>query len=162
GVPGRGSYRPAAEWRCEVRNFMFASIGVFFLIASIGAGLGIWNGRIVAHNINDMTTEAKNWFHSEHERATDPKNQKALEAAIQRGGVFKAGGRFINTQVLPAGVRTLNAATDAVNELRYQMKQNGDQANGLLADARQPIQSLNRFILDTNTGTTKLLQDGSL
>src|SRR5215813_7575445 len=89
----------------DARN---VAIALFFLVASVAVGLGIWNGRILAHsledaagNVKDMSAEAKDWFHAEHERASSPKNLKALDAAIQTGAVFNASGRLLNTQTIP-------------------------------------------------------------
>src|SRR5262252_5983829 len=99
------------------------SSSILCLTLAICAAIITHNLRIGIHQLNDTLTDAKAYVHSEKDRLEDPKNAKALDAAIQAGAVLNASGRYLNTQLLPAGLRTLNAATDTIAELKRQAKQ---------------------------------------
>ena len=100
------------------------AIAVFFLTLAVCA-------IVVTHDFHSVTGEAHGplaslngaasdvaeYVRTEKARLEDPKNEKALDAAIQVGAVFNASGRLLNREVLPRlwkEIDSLHTGTDAL------------------------------------------------
>src|SRR5215472_16340092 len=100
------------------------AIAVFFVTLAVCA-------IVVTHDFHSVTGEAHGplaslngaasdvaeYVRTEKTRLEDPKNEKALDAAIQVGAVFNASGRLLNREVLPRlwkEIDSLHTGTDAL------------------------------------------------
>jgi hypothetical protein len=120
----------------NIRNI---AIAAFFAALTVAVIFGIHNGRIVAHNINDATGAAKDYVIEQKAQLEDPKNKKALDAAIELGAVYNGMGRSVNTLIIPRGMRTLDSLTASENALTALIQHQDANATSILAYARSDV-----------------------
>jgi hypothetical protein len=138
------SFRNALTANAEtVKHLAWA---VFAVVATVGLTIAVWNLRIFIHsgestlgNVDRATGSIADYVTAEKARLQDPKNAKALDAAIQMGAVFNASGRLLNTQVIPRAMGDL------------------DQGKKLLAALTTNSETTNAFILAMQNHTTPLI-----
>lgn len=100
-------------------------------------------------------------------RLKDPRNSKALDAAIQTAAVFNATGRLVNTQVIPRAMRTLDNLDASAASLNRMIAATDRSVNGQLlpeitATARQTataIENLDRSLQEASQRANASLDD---
>lgn len=136
------------------QGFRNIAAGIAWLVvAVVVANLG-WNARLLmrggqetAADVRQVTHTAADWFEAERERASSPKNAKALDAAIQAGAVFNATGRLLNTQTIPRFNREMDALTAMTGRLDsfiVATDQRVNGADGLLVSVTALVNGLAR------------------
>ena len=100
------------------------SIAAFFLTLAVCAIVATRDFHSItgeAHgpltSLNGAASDVAEYVRTEKHRLEDPKNEKALDAAIQVGAVFNASGRLLNREVLPRlwrEIDSLHTGTDAM------------------------------------------------
>lgn len=83
--------------------------------------------RGATENLRNTSKEFNDYWVAQRAVIESDKNQKAIEAAIQAGGTFKATGKMINTLVIPAILRQLEASTVTTHKL----SEVADEATGV-------------------------------
>jgi len=77
-------------------------------------------------------------------RLRDPRNSKAIDAAIQAAAVFNGTGRLINTQLIPRAIRTLDGLADSTASLNRMIEATNGSINAEIApEAVRSLQSAN-------------------
>jgi len=62
-------------------------------------------------------------------RLRDPRNSKAIDAAIQTAAVFNGTGRLINTQLIPRAMKTLDGLAESTASLNRMIQQTDRSLN---------------------------------
>ncbi len=92
-------------------------------------------------------------------RLRDPRNSKAIDAAIQTAAVFNGTGRLINTQVIPRVMKTLDGLAESTASLDRMIQQTDRTVNAELApEAIANLQSSNQALKDLS----KILAEASV
>jgi hypothetical protein len=88
---------------------------------------GELHGTLVTANgtVGDIAA----YVHAEKMRIEDPKNQKAIDAAIQLGAVFNGSGRLLNKEVLPRLWSEIDALHAGTDNLALFVKHSDDSLN---------------------------------
>lgn len=88
--------------------------------------------RSTTTNLRDTSREFHDYWSAQREVLESTKNQKAVEAALAVGATYQATGRLINTQVIPAILRQLEAGTLTTHKL----SEVADEATGVARAGR--------------------------
>lgn len=106
-----------------------------------------WNTRLLMQNsqetlknLRDTTTLVKDYIAAEKARLENPMNTKAIDAAIQMGGVWNGVGRATNTLVIPRILKQLDSATASTEALTTFIR-------GMDAGTRESFRQLNDILL---------------
>jgi hypothetical protein len=99
----------------DIRNIAFACLAIalagcaVLLTHDVHSLTGAAHGTL--NNVNAATGTLADYARDESTLLRSPKNQAALDAAVQLGGVFNGSGRLLNTQVIPRAMKTLDQLT---------------------------------------------------
>lgn len=126
--------------------------------------------RTTTANLRDTSAEFKDYWSAQRGVIESEKNQKAIEAALAVGATYQATGRLINTQVIPAVLRQLEAGTRAtarLDELAGEGRQLVADTNGQLNGKLLPeitagvgdINQLTKGLLTLAQGTGASIQE---
>jgi hypothetical protein len=130
------------------------SIAAFFLTLAVCAIVvtrdfhsvtGEAHGPLVS--LNQAAGDVAEYVRTEKLRMEDPKNEKALDAAIQVGAVFNASGRLLNTQVMPRlwkEIDALHTGTDALTSFVHHSDDSLNLESGLLPASTRLLTSLTK------------------
>ena len=106
-----------------------------------------WNTRLLMQNsqetlknLRDTTTLVKDYIAAEKARLENPMNTKAIDAAIQMGGVWNGVGKATNTLVIPRILKQLDSATASTDALTTFIR-------GMDAGTRESFRQLNDILL---------------
>src|SRR5262245_30157228 len=81
-------------------------------------------------NLSHTTADLREYIAVQKASLEDPRNKKALDAAIQAGAVANGMLRLINTQTIPRFNRGLDALSGAGEDLRSFIARTNDSVNG--------------------------------
>lgn len=139
----------------------------------IGLTLGVnlwWNVRSLLQDLRGTTTnvratsaEFQQYWAAQRKVVESDKNQKAIEAAIAVGATYQATGRLINTMIIPAAIKQLQAGTVATQKLsevvdsgnRFVLHMDANVNDKLLPEIVAGVQGLNKL-----TSSIDLLAQG--
>lgn len=99
-------------------------------------------------------------------RLRDPKNAKALDAAIQTAAVFNASGKLVNTQVIPRAMQTLDDLDRSAKSLASLIQSTDRSINQEIVPRALPIldqsavslSALNSSLTDIGDRTSRTLE----
>jgi hypothetical protein len=93
----------------------------------------------------------------------NPKNQKAIDAAIQTAAVFNGTGRLFNTQVIPRAMNTLDSLNKATNSLNELVRNTDRSLNErLLPDLAETAKTLGVSIDSLAKGILVITEKGGI
>jgi uncharacterized protein YoxC len=150
----------------DIRNIAFACLAIalagcaVLLTHDVHSLTGAAHGTL--NNVNAATGTLADYARDESTLLRSPKNQAALDAAVQLGGVFNGSGRLLNTQVIPRAMKTLDGLTAETASLKTLTDTLNIRSATLLDSANTSVTALTRFINNTGAGTTTLLANGSV
>jgi hypothetical protein len=106
------------------------------IFAVVELALFVRDLRSTARETSQAITEARgaiadlrSYTREQAARLKDPRNSKAIDAAIQTAAVFNGTGRLINTQVIPRVMKTLDSLADSVASLNVVIQDTGRTVN---------------------------------
>ncbi|MFA5408855.1 MAG: hypothetical protein WC343_08825 [Bacilli bacterium] len=113
---------------------------------SARAGEAITEARLAIVDARTYTAE-------QMARLRDPRNAKALDAAIQTAAVFNATGRAINTQLIPRAMQTLDGLSESAASLNAMIARTDASLNeGLVPGMTVSLQSADAALEELTLG----------
>ena len=98
-------------------------------------------------------TDARDYTREQMERLRDPRDKKALDAAIQTAAVYNATGRLINTQVIPRAMATLDHLSASAESLNAMVQRTDASINNdLVPGATVTLQSTDAALEELTLG----------
>jgi len=87
-------------------------------------------------------SELRDYSREQLTRIRDPRNSKAIDAAIQTAAVFNGTGRLINTQLIPQAMKTLDGFAESTASLNRMIQATDRSLNAEIApEAVRSLQS---------------------
>jgi hypothetical protein len=103
-------------------------------------------------------SELRDYSREQLARLRDPRNSKAIDAAIQTAAVFNGTGRLINTQLIPRAMKTLDGLTESTASLNRMIQATDRSVNAEIApEAVRSLQSSDQVLKEL----TVTLQEAS-
>jgi hypothetical protein len=91
-------------------------------------------------------------------RLRDPRNSKAIDAAIQTAAVFNGTGRLINTQLIPRAMKTLDGLAESTASLNRMIEETDHSVNAeITPEAVRSLKSGDQALKELST----VLQEAS-
>jgi hypothetical protein len=91
--------------------------------------------------------ELRDYSREQLARLRDPRNSKAIDAAIQTAAVFNGTGRLINTQLIPRAMKTLDGLAESTASLNRMIQATDHSVNVEIApEAARSLQSSNEAL----------------
>ena len=78
-------------------------------------------------------SELRDYSREQLARLRDPRNSKAIDAAIQTAAVFNGTGRLINTQLIPRAMKTLDGLAESTASLNRMIQATDHSVNAEIA-----------------------------
>jgi hypothetical protein len=123
--------------------FALAEVGLFFRdlrSAAKEAAATMSEAKAAVSEIRDYSRE-------QLARLRDPRNSKAIDAAIQTAAVFNGTGRLINTQLIPRAMKTLDGLAESTASLNRMIEATDHSVNAEIApEAVHSLQSSNEAL----------------
>lgn len=108
-------------------------------------------------------TDLRSYIKIQADRLNDPRNSKALDAAIQTAAVFNGTGRLINKVLVPKAAATLDELTATVHQLNRLTERTDDSLNDeLLPALTDTAKRLNVSIAELNRTITVIATKSGL
>jgi uncharacterized protein YoxC len=142
----------------DIRNIAFACLAIalagcaVLLTHDVHSLTGAAHGTL--NNVNAATGTLADYARDESTLLRSPKNQAALDAAVQLGGVFNGSGRLLNTQVIPRAMKTLDGLTAETASLKFftdNLTATTTGKGGLLPTATTSLASLGSAVEQVET-----------
>jgi len=120
--------------------FALIELGLFFKdMCSLAKG-----ASAIIDEAKGAVSELRNYSREQLARLHDPRNSKAIDAAIQTAAVFNGTGRLINTQLIPRAMKTLDALAESTASLNRVIRATDHSVNAEIApEAVRSLQSAN-------------------
>ncbi len=97
-------------------------------------------------------SELRDYSREQLARLRDPRNSKAIDAAIQTAAVFNGTGRLINTLVIPRALKTLDGLAESTASLNRMVQATDKSVNGEIApEAVRSLQSSDAALKELST-----------
>jgi hypothetical protein len=148
-----------------INNTLKTLLLVAAVFALAEAGLFFHDMRSAAKETTATMAEAKaavselrTYSREQLARLRDPRNSKAIDAAIQTAAVFNGTGRLINTQLIPQAMKTLDGLAESIASLNRMIQATDHSVNAEIApEAVRSLQSGNAALKELSTA----LEDAS-
>ena len=97
-------------------------------------------------------SELRDYSREQLARLRDPRNSKAIDAAIQTAAVFNGTGRLINTQLIPRAMKTLDGLAESTTSLNRMIRETDHSVNVEIApEAVRSLQSSDAALKELST-----------
>lgn len=130
----------------KVKNWL--KVGLLLLSLVVVGNLW-WNVRGLlrdlrgaTENLRNTSKEFNDYWVAQRQVLESTKNQKAVEAALAVGATYQATGRLINTQVIPAILRQLEAGTLTTHKLL----EVADEARGMASAGKALVSGVEKEV----------------
>jgi hypothetical protein len=112
-----------------VAVFVLAELGLFFRDMRSAAK----ETTATMAETKAAVSELRDYSREQLARLRDPRNSKAIDAAIQAAAVFNGTGRMINTLVIPRALKTLDGLAESTASLKRMIQATDKSINGEIA-----------------------------
>ena len=97
-------------------------------------------------------SELRTYSREQLARLRDPRNSKAIDAAIQTAAVFNGTGRLINAQLIPRAMKTLDGLAESTASLNRMIQATDRSVNSEIAPAAvRSLQSSDAALRELST-----------
>ena len=105
-------------------------------------------------------SELRDYSREQLTRLRDPRNSKAIDAAIQTAAVFNGTGRLINTQLIPRAMKTLDGLAESTESLNRMIQETNQSLNAEIApEAVSGLENLNKSLQEASGRANANLDD---
>ena len=146
-------------------RFKNTSIGLLALTLAVCSILVTHNLRIGQHvanealvSLKDSAADVREYVAVQKASLEDPRNKKALDAAIQAGAVLNGSFRLLNTQTIPRinkGVDALTGTATSLTDFVDVTKHRFNDEGGLIPTATRTIADVGALATNLATVATK-------
>lgn len=129
--------------------FALAQVGLFFRdLRSVAKEASATMAEAKA-----AVSELRDYSWEQLARLRDPRNSKAIDAAIQTAAVFNGTGRLINTQLIPRAMKTLDGLAESTASLNRMIQATDHSVNKNIApEAVRSLQSTDEALKELSEG----------
>jgi methyl-accepting chemotaxis protein len=128
--------------------FVLAELGLFFRDMRSAAK----ETTATMAEAKAAVSELRDYSREQLARLRDPRNSKAIDAAIQTAAVFNGTGRLINTALIPRAMKTLDGLAESTASLNKLIQATDHSVNAEIApEAVRSLQSSDAALKELST-----------
>jgi hypothetical protein len=128
--------------------FVLAELGLFFRDMRSAAR----ETTATMAETKAAVSELRDYSREQHARLRDPRNSKAIDAAIQTAAVFNGTGQLINTALIPRAIKTLDGLAESTASLNRMIQATDHSVNAEIApEAVRSLQSSDTALKELST-----------